>query len=205
MTWMPDYTDIATVRTYIRGGLDADNDAFIASWITATSRNVDDYCGRQFGNTGTTQARLYDPVFDAHLQQYIYELDDIQNITGMTVTAGAIPVTTYTLWPRNNPAKGLPYTQLRTASNLAGFFGGVFPAPPSLGTITVTAIFGWTTVPAAVPIGVLLQAARLAKRRDSPFGIAGSPAEGSELRLLAQLDPDFRTTLKPFLRDWWAA
>jgi hypothetical protein len=191
MTWAPDYSDVATVRSWIRSGLDADNDAFIASWITATSRNVDDFCGRQFGNTGTVQARTYDGVYDSHLAQWIYEIDDVQNITGMTVSAGNAVQTNYTLWPRNAASKGQPYTQLRTSA-----FSG---------TVTPSAIWGWTAVPSAAVTGILLQAARLAKRRDSPFGIAGSPSEGSELRLLAQLDPDFRTTLKPFMRVWWAA
>lgn len=193
MTWAPDYSDVATVRSYIRSGLDSDSDAFIASWITATSRNVDDFCGRQFGNTGTLQARVYDPVFDRALGKQVYEIDDVQNLTGMTVATGATvqAATGFTLWPRNAVANGMPYTQLRTSA-----FSG---------TITATAVWGWTTVPAAAPTGLLLQAARLAKRRDSPFGVAGSPTDGSELRLLAQLDPDFKTTLKPYMRTWWAA
>lgn len=193
MTWAPDYSDVATVRSYIRSGLDGDSDAFIASWITATSRNVDDFCGRQFGNTGTLQARVYDPVFDRALGKQVYEIDDVQNLTGMTVATGATvqAATGFTLWPRNAVANGMPYTQLRTSA-----FSG---------TITATAVWGWTTVPAAAPTGLLLQAARLAKRRDSPFGVAGSPTDGSELRLLAQLDPDFKTTLKPYMRTWWAA
>jgi hypothetical protein len=196
MTWAPDYSDVATVRSYIRSGLDSDSDAFIASWITATSRNVDDFCGRQFGNTGTLQTRVYDPVFDRALGKQVYEIDDVQNITGMTVATGATGATIqastgFTLWPRNAVANGMPYTQLRTSA-----FSG---------TITATAVWGWNAVPAAAPTGLLLQAARLAKRRDSPFGVAGSPTDGSELRLLAQLDPDFRTTLKPYMRTWWAA
>jgi hypothetical protein len=193
MTWAPDYSDVATVRSYIRSGLDSDSDAFIASWITATSRNVDDFCGRQFGNTGTLQTRVYDPVFDRALGKQVYEIDDVQNITGMTVATGATvqAATGFTLWPRNAVANGMPYTQLRTSA-----FSG---------TITATAVWGWNAVPAAAPTGLLLQAARLAKRRDSPFGVAGSPTDGSELRLLAQLDPDFKTTLKPYMRTWWAA
>jgi hypothetical protein len=193
MTWAPDYSDVATVRSYIRSGLDSDSDAFIASWITATSRNVDDFCGRQFGNTGTLQTRVYDPVFDRALGKQVYEIDDVQNLTGMTIATGVTvqAATGFTLWPRNAVANGMPYTQLRTSA-----FSG---------TITATAVWGWNAVPAAAPTGLLLQAARLAKRRDSPFGVAGSPTDGSELRLLAQLDPDFKTTLKPFMRTWWAA
>jgi hypothetical protein len=62
-------------------------------------------------------------------------------------------------------------------------------------------------VPPSIPAALLLQASRLNKRRDSPFGIAGSPsAQGAgEVRLLARLDPDFITTLKPYVRKWWAA
>jgi hypothetical protein len=196
MTWAPDYTDTASLRTYIRGGQDQDQDQFLATWITATSRNVDDFCGRQFGNTVTAQTRTYDGVRDSHVNCWIYEIDDVQNITGMTVATGATGATIqastgFTLWPRNAVANGMPYTQLRTSA-----FSG---------TITATAVWGWNAVPAAAPTGLLLQAARLAKRRDSPFGVAGSPTDGSELRLLAQLDPDFRTTLKPYMRTWWAA
>jgi hypothetical protein len=193
MTWAPDYTDTASLRTYIRGGQDQDQDQFLASWITATSRNVDDFCGRQFGSTVTAQTRTYDGVRDSHVNCWIYEIDDVQNTTGMTVSIGATvqAAAGYTLWPRNAAANGMAYTQLRTSA-----FSG---------TITASAIWGWTAVPAAIPAAIWLQAARLAKRRDSPFGVAGSPADGSELRLLAQLDPDFRTTLMPYVRKWWAA
>jgi hypothetical protein len=65
--------------------------------------------------------------------------------------------------------------------------------------------WGWPTVPTPAKVATMLQTARLAARRDSPFGIAGSPSEGSELRLLATLDPDLKTSLTAFRRDWWAA
>lgn len=191
MSWMPDYTDVATLRAYCRGGLDQDQDAFWQSWITAASRNVDDLCSRQFGNTGTVQTRTYSGVYDNSLRQWVYEIDDIQDVTGMIVAVDAQVQTSYVLWPRNAPARGKPYTQLRAT----GFSGD----------ITATGIWGWTAVPPAVPAAVWLQGARLAKRRDSPFGIAGSPTDGSELRLLAKLDADLQTSLQPLVRDWWAA
>src|SRR4051812_39399608 len=161
MTWAPDYTDTASLRTYIRGGQDQDQDQFLASWITATSRNVDDFCGRQFGSTVTAQTRTYDGVRDSHVNCWIYEIDDVQNTIGMTVSIGATvqPAAGYPLWPRNAAANGMAYTQLRTSA-----FSG---------TITASAIWGWTAVPAAIPTAIWLQAARLAKRRDSPFGVAG--------------------------------
>jgi len=71
------------------------------------------------------------------------------------------------------------------------------------GDLTVTALWGWTEVPQAVKAATLLQVARFAARRDSPYGIAGSPDEGGEMRLLAALDPDLRTSLRPYVRRAW--
>jgi hypothetical protein len=50
----------------------------------------------------------------------------------------------------------------------------------------------------------LLQASRLDFRRVAPAGVAGSPETGSEVRLLARVDPDVAVSLKDYIR-WWAA
>lgn len=50
-------------------------------------------------------------------------------------------------------------------------------------------------VPSTIKLATLMQAGRWAKRRDAPFGIAGSPETGSEMRLLAKLDPDVEVML----------
>ena len=39
-------------------------------------------------------------------------------------------------------------------------------------------------------------------RKGSPYGIAGSPDLGSELRLLAKLDADVAVLLRSFVRMW---
>jgi hypothetical protein len=44
-----------------------------------------------------------------------------------------------------------------------------------------------------------MQASRLLSRRDAPFGIAGSPEMGSEMRLLAKLDPDVDLLVQPYV------
>lgn len=53
-------------------------------------------------------------------------------------------------------------------------------------------------IPPGVHVAALIQSSRLFHRKDSPYGIAGSPAEGSELRLLARLDPDVDALLSPY-------
>lgn len=59
-------------------------------------------------------------------------------------------------------------------------------------------------MPAVVSSACLIQAARFFVRRDSSYGIAGSPELGNELRLLARLDPDVALLLTSVKR-WWAA
>lgn len=190
MTWAPDYVTVALLKSYLRID-DTVDDAFIALWITTASRNVDDFTHRQFGKT-TLEARTYPSVWDRRAGVYVAEVDDLQDLTGLSITAGSTVLTTdgYDLRPLNNAQMGKPYERLHSAVG---------------GDLAMTAVWGWSAVPAAVSTGLLLQAARLAARRDSPFGVAGSPSEGSEIRLLAQLDPDFKTSLKPLVRNWWAA
>lgn len=195
MAWAPDYTTAQVLSDYLRAdGTIAEDEQFLAMWITACSGNVNTFCGRQFGLTDLEE-RFYEPTWDPNERYWFVEIDDVQTTTGMVVAdddGNAIDAGDYRLLPRNAAVKGRPYERLRLASRVCD--------------LSVTAQFGWSEVPPAVPLGMLLQAARVAKRRDAPFGVAGSPADGgSEVRLLAQLDPDFKTTLRPLQRKWWAA
>ena len=193
MTWAPDYCTLQELKSYLRITDNAD-DVFLALWITAASRSVDDFCGRQFGQVAAPESRTYPAVYDRHEALWVTEIDDLMDVTGLSIAdSAATVITDYTLRPLNAVAKGRPYERITT---------GV-PGP-----MTISGLWGWTpgsAGPTVAKAGLLLQAARLTARRDSPFGISGSPGEQGELRLLAQLDPDFRTTLKPLQRGWWAA
>jgi hypothetical protein len=185
--WEPDYVTADELKTYLRVD-DVDDADMMAIWITTASRAVDTYCHRQFGKVDAPEARTYSGGPCGY--GYVVQIDDVQ--TALTsVTAGGVAVTDYDLEPVNGPQKGRPYTRLVTRTR---------------GPLVVTAEWGWTAVPVPVKNATLIQAARLAARRDSPFGIAGSPTEGSELRLLAALDPDLKTSLgSKYRREWWAA
>lgn len=207
MTWAPDYATVGEVKQYLRI-LDTDDDVLLALWVTAASRAVDKHCGRQFGQVAAAETREYRPedshhhrhhqlyrgwwpYWNHHLGAYVYQIDDILDVDDLTVIdANANVITDYELGPVNAPQKGRPYERLITHHG---------------GPLTLDGVWGWPTVPPAVKAATLLQAARLAARRDSPFGIAGSPSDGSEMRLLAALDPDLKTSLTAFRRDWWTA
>jgi len=65
----------------------------------------------------------------------------------------------------------------------------------TFGEIPAGASFELTDVPAVVLQACLIQSARLFNRKHSPYGIAGSPELGSEMRLLNRLDPDVEALL----------
>lgn len=186
MVWAPDYVDAAALRAYVRA---ADDDAYVAELGTAASRAVDGFCNRQFGQLDAPAEFTYEgarAVYDRRGGRWLLEVDDIMNTTGLVVTVGGTAVTAgaagYQLAERNAVAKGYPYTHLTLADQPDG-------------DVVVTARFGWNSVPAAVIAAVRFQVNRWFIRRESPYGTAGSPAEGTELRLSAVLDPDTRAVL----------
>ena len=188
MPWAPDYLTVAELKAYLDIG-DTVDDALLAVWCTAASRAADDVCNRQFGKVAAPVARVYRrrPVYDHTNCLWLVDIDDVQDTTGMTIAGTAYASSGATLLPDNAPGNGAPWERL-------GFM--YCPTMP----LTVVASWGWTAVPAAVTAAVRLQANRWNARRRSPFGVAGSPENGNELRLLARRDPDFMTVLRGLAR-----
>lgn len=183
MTWKPDYVTVPDMRAYLDIGDTAD-DTEIQLWITAASRAVDRHCFRQFGKAAAPVSRVYRrPAFyDRDLCLWVLEIDDLQDTTGFTVNGTAYASQTAVLLPDNAPADGEPWTQL-----------GFTDQPSTLSTLV--GLWGWSTTPAQVQGAVRLQCNRWNFRRGAPAGVAGSAEIGSEVRLLARLDPDLATVL----------
>jgi hypothetical protein len=188
--WKPDYVTATDVAGYLRVDDAVDNVQF-AMWATAASRAIDRKTNRQFGQLAAPAARTYrrTPVYDPTTGLFLLEIDDVQDATGLLVNGVAYASSGAVLLPDNAPADGLPWTRL-------GMLTWPVPSTPGMAiTNVLTARWGWTAVPAQVPAAAYLQCARWNARRDSPYGIAGSPEQGGQLRLLARLDPDVATTL----------
>ncbi|MGH3735837.1 MAG: hypothetical protein ACRDT6_09490 [Micromonosporaceae bacterium] len=198
MVWQPDYATVAELKSFLRIGDTAD-DAELALAVAAASRAVDLHTHRQFGQVAAAEERLFTACWDRRPRRWTVELDDVQDLTGLTVTVEGGPITVFTLEPVNAAQKGKPYTGLVVDTDSA-----VTPTSDEHG-VTVTARWGWTAVPAPVKEATLLQASRFHARRDSPYGVAGSPELGSELRLLARVDADVGVALGKFVRSWSAA
>lgn len=198
MTWAPDYATPAQLKSWIRVADNAD-DVEVATVITAASRAIDAVCGRQFGQVGVAEARTYPAVYSRHARGWLVEIDDLQTTTSFSMTIDGTSYTDYTLGPVNALVRGRVYTQLALSEPSWGYSAACET------NVVVTALWGWSAVPTTVLQALKVQGHRLLARRDSPFGVAGSPDQGSELRLLSRVDPDVELMLKPYVRRWWVA
>lgn len=209
MALFPDYCTLAELRDFlsIADVTDTVDDNELSLAITTASRSIDKACGRQFGKVDSAVARYYsfDRYYPVALDTIqIMSIDDVYAVTGFGVATDTqnnltysttVDTDDYALWPLNALANGKPYTHLKLRSNSS------FPRYPD--AIRVTALWGWTAVPAAVKEATLLQASRINVRRQSPYGI--SPAvEAGEQRLLSVLDPTVNEILRPYKRTVWA-
>lgn len=179
--WAPIYVDEEELADFVRAG--ADN-PYIATYGEAACRSVDGFCHRQFGQLPTAETWTYDSHRAAQLPsgRWLLDIDDVADTSGFAVTVDGVAVDDVVMWERRAAAYRVPY------------IGITLPTRPR-GDVDVTARFGWNAIPAAVTGAVWLQCNRWHTRRESPYGVAGSPSEGSEMRLTAVLDPDVRAIL----------
>lgn len=204
MAWAPDYCTAAELKAFVRIS-DSDDDAQVALAVTAASRAVDLATHRQFGSSTAPEDRFYTAEWDRKLGRWVIAIDDLMTVTGLTVhydtdDSGdyADMIDEFQLRPVNAAANGRPWTEIVVRPSSAVTPGG------TEGGVEVHGTFGWSAVPVTIKEATLLQASRFLSRRDSPFGVAGSPEIGSEMRLLPKLDPDVALAVRPY-RRWWGA
>lgn len=193
MAWAPTYVTVDELAAYQRIDDDLD-DVQLARAVEAASRAVDDHCNRQFGQVATATTRRYTATWNARRGRWVVAVDDLVDDTGITVQLPAGQVDSYDLEPVNAVADGLAYTRLSIGCD------STYQPTGADDELTVTALWGWPTVPVAVAEAAMLQASRFASRRESPYGVAGSPQLGSEMRLLSRVDPDVGVSLRRYRR-----
>ena len=192
MAWAPDYITAEELAAYMRITHDSD-DVELAFAVSGASRAIDYHCNRQFGILAAPAERTYEAWFDCGRGLWVVDTDDYFGAL-TAVTIGGVATTAYTREPLNAASVGMPYTSL-TIDRAAS----VVPVTP-LYLVAATVAWGWTAVPDAVKLASRLQGSRFHSRRDSPFGVTGSPDQGGELRLLARVDPDVGVSLRDFVR-----
>jgi len=196
------YASLAELKAWV--GIppaDTADDALLTLALDAASAQVDQFCDRTF--TATTGTREYFPTDTGRL-----DVDPIATTTGLVVRTDedgdgtfetTWATTDYRLEPVNAADAGEPWTVIVATA------GRRFPRHTRYPGVQVDAAFGWPegAPPAGIRQATLIQSARLWKRKDAPFGVAGSVEFGSEIRLLDELDREATRLLRPYRRNWW--
>jgi uncharacterized phiE125 gp8 family phage protein len=172
------------------------HDAVLDSMITAASRQIDAYTGRAFFTT------TGDRYLTAIWPDYLILPYDAVVVTAVATDGDGDRVyetswasTDYDLEPDDAPARGEPYVAIRVSPSSTR----LFPVRIARG-VKITGTWGYaTSVPSPVVEACALLVARLFKRRDAPFGLAGAPEIGV-LQAIPRLDPDVRQLLDPYRR-----
>lgn len=178
-------------------------DSDLEDVLDSVSREIEQFCNRQFNDAGTASARVFVP--DSCRLAYV---DDFHTTTGLVVETdptgdGSFSTTwdssDYQLEPLAgvvNGQSGWPFYKLRVVG------AKHFPLRSTArgqAVLRVTARWGWAAVPAPVKQSCLLMAAETYKLREAPFGIAGSDEMGMALRV--RDNPMVRRKLSRYVRD----
>jgi len=199
VAWAPDYyaSDV-DLKGYLRmEASDTADDAEIVLACISAARAVDKACHRQFGVLAAAAEWFYKAEYDRRRGRWVVVVDDFATTAGLVVKVNGVATTDYVKEPTRAVDKGKVWTQIA--------LGTAVTCTGDDDEIGVTVAWGWSAVPSPVKQASLLQAARFLARRESPYGIAGSPSDGSELRLLATVDPDVRVSLGHYVRSWSVA
>lgn len=169
----------------------------MAQIIEGVSKQIESLTGRRF--YASTETRYYTAEDGDDL-----EVDDLLSVTSLSCDEDGDrtyertwAATDYDLLPENATLDGRPYTHIHITPR--GNYA--FPVGIRKG-VKIVGSFGYgATIPAMVREACLLQCERLIKRKDAPFGIAGS-IELGQMRLIPELDPDVKILLMPYMRMW---
>ena len=184
------YATLAEVKSALNI-IDNVDDTILEMNIEVASRWVDTYCGRVFYSVGTATRDF------AANDAYITLTDDLQSLTSLSTTneVGG----TYTAWntneyqlePVNGQAGGIttPYTQIRAVGDKT------FNYLNDQALVRVTGVWGWASTPQPVKFATILEAVRLFKRPDAPFGVAGFGDLGA---IRVGRDADIYELLQPY-------
>ncbi len=177
---------------------DTIDDATVESVITAISRLIDAEAGRRFWVNTNDEDRYYTAEDGDCLRT-----DDIVSLTALATDIDgtrqytAWGATDYDLMPYNAALDGKPYTKIE----LTPVSQFVFPL--SKKGVKLTGKFGYSsTLNALAHEACVLQALRLFKRKEAPFGVTGNAQMGQQLVQIPELDPDVKKMLVPLRRNW---
>lgn len=196
MTVTNGYCTVSELKSW-DGVPDTDGDAILETVINSVSRWIDDYTWRFFYSTSATAEETRYYTADNGL--YLYT-DDIVSITtlktdddGDRTYETTWATADYDLIPYNASTLGIPYYRIEVSTT------GDYTFPRVRKGVEIVGVFGWSAVPPAIKQACLIQCARIFKRKNSPYGIAGTTQLGV-LQLIPNIDSDVKMVLDQFKR-----
>lgn len=175
------YVELPDFKTYLVGQANANltgQDANLIDALSSASREIENYCRRQFNDAGSATAREFKPDRSRSAR-----VDDFSTTSGLIVKldtdldgtfATTLTSSQYELSPANGIFDGMagwPYYRIRlTDSSIS------FPSSRTSGrerVLQVTARWGWAAVPEPVRAACKIMAAETWKLKDAPFGVLG--------------------------------
>lgn len=189
------YTTVAIVRARLGITGSAQDDA-IESVINAASREIDGLCGGRFFYQLAATTRYFKADDSG-----ILEIDDLVSVTSITSDDDGDRTyettwasTDYDLEPYNAADHGFPYTSIQTTP------AGRYAFPSTRKGVAITGTWGWPSVPYAIAEACVLQSVRLFKRKDAPYGLAGSAELGQQTFVPGKVDPQVQSLVAPMRR-----
>lgn len=187
------YTTLAQLRAKLTiPTADTADDTMLENIVEAVSRWIDAYCGRIFYTTGS-ETRVYTPTTAT-----LCITDDIATITSVKIDTGSraygttLASTDYDTLPFNTAAKVTPIMGLQiTPNGTQRFYPTISKSVQVVGTFGVPS--GCTWVEQARE-ACEIQASRIYKRKDAPFGVIGTGALG-QVSVIEGLDSDVKALL----------
>lgn len=194
MTITNGYVTLAEALAEIGGTNNTSSDARLEQAVEAASRQIDDYTGRKFWQDPTVTTRTYYPDDAYELHSAPGAVLDISTTTGLVVKIDegddgtfntTLTINTdFIVQPTNASADGMPFTSLRIV-------GGSYSLPrwgSGRPGVSVTAKFGFASVPEPVKQACLVQAVLLYKATDAAMG-GLSFGDGAFMRVRGGLNP----------------
>lgn len=203
MPWKPAYITYTQLATAVRADSVARKEDLEHACESA-SRAVDKAANRQFGSA--PGARLYEPVWSASRCMWQVDTDDFEADTLTDVAYDGAGDWTYSSTMEVSAVLPYPFNASQEGRPYEGFYvRRTSLARPAMFRVTADP-WGWSAFPGTAIMATKLQASRFFARLDAPFGVAGSPSDGSEIRLQARADPDVIVMLKSrqLVRRTWA-
>lgn len=161
---MARYITVEELKGWTRNEIPTDDDEWIEDALSAAEQWLDNECGRRFEvATGTPASRVFVPSGSPLLP-----IDDCVSVTSVTENGATVTSGAYQLEPLNGrgvAGEVIPYSSIRRLYDID------WCADHGRATVSISADWGWTTIPALVRESCKIIAKDLLGNRRMQFGL----------------------------------